>query len=333
MIKQTAIDNTQCAPSADGSPGEKKVSLFSSIGSASNILLLLIKGAIVGTGAILPGISGGVLLVAFGIYEPMMEILAHPIKAIPKYYKMFIPFIIGWLSGFVLLARVVELLFAKSSVVALMLFSGLILGTIPKMISKSEESSKVKEAALSASGSLYSPGKTFPDCSSKEKRGGIKNFFGNWSPLIISLSFFYLLFNILSQDGALSVSASLPWFLFCGLIWGLSLVVPGLSSSSILIYMGLYEPMTSGIAAFDLSVILPLLTGLAITVALTAHFVNRLFKEHYATVSKIIIGIMLASTLMIIPTEFGSVASAALSIVCFILGFGISRFMDVAKGE
>ena len=43
-------------------------------------LLLCVQGAIVGTGAILPGVSGGVLRVAFGIYEPLMALLAHPKK-------------------------------------------------------------------------------------------------------------------------------------------------------------------------------------------------------------------------------------------------------------
>jgi putative membrane protein len=37
-------------------------------------ILYIIQGAIVGIGAILPGVSGGVLCVAFGIYEPMMEL-------------------------------------------------------------------------------------------------------------------------------------------------------------------------------------------------------------------------------------------------------------------
>ena len=44
-------------------------------------LILAVQGAIVGTGAILPGVSGGVLLVAFGIYEPMMALLSHPKKS------------------------------------------------------------------------------------------------------------------------------------------------------------------------------------------------------------------------------------------------------------
>ena len=34
--------------------------------------LRIIKGAVVGVGAILPGISGGVLSVVFGIYRPLM---------------------------------------------------------------------------------------------------------------------------------------------------------------------------------------------------------------------------------------------------------------------
>ena len=41
-------------------------------------IVYAIEGAIIGVGAILPGISGGVLCVAFGLYEPLMELLTHP---------------------------------------------------------------------------------------------------------------------------------------------------------------------------------------------------------------------------------------------------------------
>ena len=72
-----------------------------------------IEGAIVGVGAILPGVSGGVLSVAFGVYEPMMELLTTPLSAIKKHYRMFIPFGIGWIVGFLLLARGVEALLRR----------------------------------------------------------------------------------------------------------------------------------------------------------------------------------------------------------------------------
>ena len=57
-----------------------------------------VQGAIVGAGAILPGISGGVLCVSFGIYQPMMALLSHPVKSFKKYYSLFIPFLIGWIA-------------------------------------------------------------------------------------------------------------------------------------------------------------------------------------------------------------------------------------------
>lgn len=51
-------------------------------------LILLLQGAIIGTGAILPGVSGGVLCVAFGIYEPMMTLFEHPVHSLKKYYGL-----------------------------------------------------------------------------------------------------------------------------------------------------------------------------------------------------------------------------------------------------
>ena len=69
-------------------------------------LLHIIQGAAVGIGAILPSVSGGLLCVAFGIYEALMELYTAPIKAIKKNWKMFVPFGLGWVIGFVFLARV-----------------------------------------------------------------------------------------------------------------------------------------------------------------------------------------------------------------------------------
>ena len=41
-------------------------------------LLRLLQGGLIGLGAVLPGISGGVLCVIFGIYKPIMELLSDP---------------------------------------------------------------------------------------------------------------------------------------------------------------------------------------------------------------------------------------------------------------
>ena len=48
--------------------------------SPVKLIFHIIQGALIGLGAVLPGISGGVLSVIFGIYKPVMELLANPFR-------------------------------------------------------------------------------------------------------------------------------------------------------------------------------------------------------------------------------------------------------------
>lgn len=109
------------------------------------------------------------------------------------------------------------------------------------------------------------------------------------------------------------------------------MVIPGLSSSSILIYMGLYQPMTAGIGSLDFSVLVPLLLGFLATVLLTARVVNWLFERCYAVMSRIILGFVLASTLMIFPVSFSGPFQLLGALVCFALGFAAARGMDLYR--
>ncbi|MDD3971122.1 MAG: DUF368 domain-containing protein [Clostridia bacterium] len=263
-------------------------------------ILLVIKGMVVGAGAILPGISGGVLCVVFGIYQPMMALLAHPIKSFKIYYKLFIPFLFGWVLGFLALAKLVEMLFAASSTIAISLFVGLIAGTLPSLF---------KEAG---------------------KNGSSK---GSWIGFSIGLFVMFTVLTMLSKGTATDISPNIWWFAFCGIVWGFSLIIPGLSSSSILIFMGLYQPMTAGIASLDMLVILPLIAGLAITVFLFARLVNFLFEKHHSIMHHTIIGIVIASTLLIIPVEYTSNVNLAISIACFFAGFIVSILMDKLENK
>ena len=47
---------------------------------ALRLVLRVLQGMLIGVGAVLPGISGGVLCVVFGIYKPVMELLSSPVK-------------------------------------------------------------------------------------------------------------------------------------------------------------------------------------------------------------------------------------------------------------
>lgn len=259
--------------------------------------LLFLQGILVGTGAILPGISGGVLCVAFGIYEPMMEFLAHPIQSLKKKSMLFLPLFFGGLVGFVLLAKAVNSFLSLSAVFGMALFSGLICGTIPGLMKKSVESGREK----------------------------------GWPVFIIVLVASFVFFNLLESGIEGSIQANFGWYVFCGAIWALSMVVPGLSSSSILIFIGLYQPMAAGIGNLDFKVLLPLAIGFLVTIVIASKIVNRLLKQHYTIMSRIILGFVISSVLMIIPISFADNVQVLIAIACFAVGFLLSHWMDRLK--
>ena len=109
-------------------------------------------------------------------------------------------------------------------------------------------------------------------------------------------------------------------FLFCGLLWGLSLIVPGMTSSSILMAVGLFTPMAEGFARLDMAVILPWLLGMVLIVLTLARVVNWYFRAHYPLFYHAVFGIVLASTVVIIPLHYDGARDALLCLLAAALG-------------
>ena len=116
-----------------------------------NCILRVLQGVIIGAGAILPGISGGVLAVIFGIYRPAMELLTHPKRAFPRYWRMLLAVGIGWVLGFLGGGGAILALFHQSETVATCLFIGLILGTLPELWREAGAQGRRRGAYLSLS--------------------------------------------------------------------------------------------------------------------------------------------------------------------------------------
>lgn len=270
--------------------------LKSGSAAVSRFFLRILQGAIVGAGAILPGVSGGVLCASFGYYEPLMSMLARPKESFRRYYAMFIPFVIGWAIGFLGIAGMIEVFFKKAEFLALMVFAGLILGTLPELFRESD------------------------------RRGNSSD----WMPFIITFSAVFFAFRMLESGETAYVTPNTLWFLFCGALWGLSLVLPGFTSASILIFLGLYTPMTAGIAAFDMSVCIPFVLGLVITALPLVKLINRLFERHYAVISRILLGLILASTVVTFPHTYSTLSELFIGIAGFVLSYVFAVWMDKA---
>ena len=237
-------------------------------------LLRVVQGVLVGSGAILPGISGGVLCVSFGLYQPMMALFAHPFRNFRSCFPQLFPAGLGWILGFFAFAKLITLFFSADSDLATWLFIGLIAGAFPGLFRQ----------------------------AGKEGRSA-----GGWAAMAASFGLMTALFVTIGTVSSLHIEPNVFWFGFCGVLWGLSLVIPGMTSSSTLIFLGLFEPMTAGIAAIRPEVILPMFLGVALTVVLVARLVNGMFERHYRVAFHMVLGFVIASTVAIIPLSYSGV--------------------------
>ena len=93
----------------------------------------VLQGALIGLGAVLPGISGGVLSVIFGIYKPIMELLSNPFKNFKTHVPKLIPVIIGGVIGFLGVANILSFFLEKYPDPSVCVFIGLITGMLPSL--------------------------------------------------------------------------------------------------------------------------------------------------------------------------------------------------------
>ena len=228
----------------------------------------LIKGIVVGIGFILPGLSGGVLAVIVGMYDPLIKFLANLKDKFLKNIMFFLPFAIGAAVGIVLFAVVVEKAFGKYAAQFVCLFVGFVAGTFPSLF------------------------KT----AGKQGRKN-KDF------LVLILSAVGIFTLMLAGGKQLTeVNPHILSWLASGLLMGLGLIVPGLSPSNFLIYFGMYDKMATGIKDFDFAVIIPLVIGFILCVILFSKIAAYLFKKYYPGMYHFILGLVIGSSLAIFPT-------------------------------
>ncbi len=256
-------------------------------------LLRLLKGILVGVGFITPGLSGGVLAVVFGIYEPLMRFLGNLRNKFIKNLLFFIPVGIGGIIGVVAFSAVVDFAFSHYPAQFTWLFIGFIAGTFPSLFKTSGKKGR----------------KTW-----------------HWIVLLLMSVGTVFLMRWMESIRSVQLTPSFFNWLLSGALIGLGVVVPGMSPSNFLIYLGLYQPMAFGIRHLDLGVIVPLVLGGILIVLLLARLISWLFKKFYAFMYHFILGIVVGSTIAIIPSGVSGWTIAVCALL-FLVGALISFWL------
>ena len=262
----------------------------------------LIVGAVIGITAMLPGISGATMAVAFGIYERLIRDLADLRTYLIKDFKFILLIAIGLAIGTVLCAKVLDGVLDTYPVFALMFFIGLIIGQLIP---------------------LYS--------SVRKENGGSEYSRNDMLAFAIGVAIMCAMIVVSTVQGSdVTVdhdALGIILMLLVGMAVAVSALLPGLSHSTLLLACGLMSAFLDTVSDLDVFLLAPLAFGVIGTVLIFSKIIHRALEDHHLTTLLFILGLTTGSILVIgyeVGCSVGSALDIAGGIVAAVIGFAVS---------
>lgn len=271
------------------------------------------KGFIIGSSMSVPGVSGGTMAILLGIYDKLISAISNFFKDIKNNLMFLLIFCFGAGVGIGSLAFVIKWLLATFPLPVSFFFLGAVIGGIPALY-KRTKSSKLKVSSVF--------------------------YFLLGLTIVVSIGF------IPTGNLKISTGTGLVHYimlLVTGIIIALALVLPGISTSHMLLILGMYDTLLNAITEFDLVYIGILGIVTVIGVFLTTKPIEWTMNKFPHQTYCMIIGFVLGSTFEIfrdkilpsIPADADAIwwiVSVLVSIVTFVLGCmainSLSRFSN-----
>lgn len=233
---------------------------------------LIIKGFIIGIGKIIPGVSGSMLAMMFGIYEDLIEAVTNFFDDTKKHLKLLINFGIGLFIAIILFSRVLLYLLNTYYYFTMSLFLGLILGTIIKFSHKLTINKK--------------------------------------NILIFIICILFILFISISSNSTTYIFKntilSYLYLSLLGIIDAASSIIPGISGTAIFMMLGSYELVLNILASpFSLAFIIYGL-GVVLGVILVCYIMNYLLKNKKSETYMLIFAFSIGSVILVFLNIVGS---------------------------
>lgn len=252
-----------------------------------------IKGVLIGAGAILPGISSGVLCVIFGIYESLLNCVLNFFKNMKENFKFLFPIVIGAFVGVIILGNILKYLFFAYPIQIKFIFIGLILGSIPELTKEITTKTEFKLRYL----------------------------------LFTFISLLLGIFLVILESKIPKFTSneySFLFLIFSGFFMSAGVIVPGVSSTLILMLLGIYEPYLDAVSSIYLPFLIPLCIGLLFGGLFFMRITKFLLDKFYAQTFFTIIGFTIGSIFVLYP-GFSFDLTGVISILSLLLGFVLAQ--------
>lgn len=276
------------------------------------MLKLILQGMAVGIANIIPGVSGGTMMVAMGLYDKLIHCITHLKKEFKEGLKLLIPIFAGAGIAIIVLSRLFEYLLAEHQIPTNFAFCGLIAGSLPFIVKK------VKGHSVTV---------------------------GKIVPFLVFFAVVIVMALMGESSGAaadVSFSVINVIKLFAvGVVAAATMVIPGVSGSMMLMLLGYYDTILTTIndaidalLAFDMGeifrvigILAPFGIGVLVGIFVIAKLIEFIFSKAEIHAYYGIIGLIVASPIAIlIQTDWSglSVPTILIGVGTFILGWVVA---------
>lgn len=270
------------------------------------------KGICIGAGAILPGISSGVLCVIFGIYDKLVESVLGIFHDFKKNFFYLLPIFLGSTVGIILLGNILNLLLNSFTSPTKYAFIGLILGSIPMLIKQINSQNKFKLHYIFYTIIAFA-------------LGLLAVILEKYLSSSVFTASSYLIEDLYSN----TIPSFFPIVLLAiaGFFMSIGIVVPGVSSTLILMCFGVYNIYLEAVSTINLPVLIPIGFGVVLGGFIFLKIIKFLLSKYYMQTFYSIIGFTLGSVLVLyVPITFDF--SGIISIILFLLCFYIAQLFE-----
>jgi len=255
-----------------------------------------IKGIFIGSGAILPGISSGVICMVVGLYEKLLNRVLNFFKDIKGNIKFLFPIVIGAIIGIIIFSNIISYCFNYIPCQTKSLFIGLLLG------------------------SIYILAKSNLNTNTNNKSEYISFFIC----FILGIGLIYLENFININNEYISNTYNASFLILSGFFMSIGIVVPGVSSTVILIILGVYSTYLSALSVVNMTVLFPMMLGAGIGSIIFMKIIQKFLNYFHAQTMFGIIGFSLGSVLILFP-EYSFNLESIIGIILLYLGFVIGK--------
>ncbi len=256
-------------------------------------MLNILKGILVAVATIVPGVSGGTMMIILGVYDKSIEAVSAFISRKIIHKKLMIQLIIGGVLGLLLFSKAMLWLIEDFPFIMSFLFLGIVLVGLAAIFKRIRwDQFKSFHILFLFAGIAIAVAMTYGESSA------LFDFSG-------------------------SMVRKLIMILIAGIIIAVALILPGISTSFLLLALGLYEDFLRAVQEFDMGFLIPLGIGVVLGVLLTTKALEYCLKEHATPTYLMILGFILGSFGEIYIGWPEATQGKITCIIALILGAGI----------